>query len=534
MPILCKFLNKTNMKKNLLVFASMFLAVSSVFAGGLLTNTNHSVHFLRNPARDASTEIDAVYTNPAGLTFLTDGFHFSLTNQSAFQTRTITSTFAPFAANNAGSPTKSFLGEAQALVIPSFQLAYKKDSYVISAEFAVAGGGGKAIFEKGLPSFEAPVSMIPPSLAAKGLTTTSYSVDGYMEGSQYIFGIQLNGSYKITDAFSAALGVRLNIVSNGYLGHLKNIQINPQHPSLNPTGNMMSANTFFTSASTAAQGASASLAPIITAGYGSVTMANLVAGGVITQAQLNQLSAGLGANVSNMPASQVQTSFNVAAATYTATANATADKQLETSQSGMGFTPIVSLNYKLNNLNLSAKYEFKTAIEIENSTVVDNTGLYPDGAITPNDIPAYLAVGAEYDICDKWKVSGGFHHFFDSDARMANDKQQFINGGINEYLFGTEYDLSEKFLLSAGTQISRTGVTDAYQSDMSFSLNTISVGLGGAYKITPKLSLNLAYFFTNYSDWTKTSANYNGTTLPGTDVYSRTNKVIGIGIDYKF
>jgi len=87
------------MKKTYLVIAFSSLVTSAVFAGGLLTNTNQSVHFLRNPARDASTEMDAVYTNPAGLTFLTDGFHLSLTNQSAFQKRTITSTFTPFMGN---------------------------------------------------------------------------------------------------------------------------------------------------------------------------------------------------------------------------------------------------------------------------------------------------------------------------------------------------------------------------------------------------------------------------------------------------
>jgi len=467
------------MKKIYFIITFLSLTASSAFAGGLLTNTNHSVHFLRNPARDASTEIDAVYTNPAGLTFLTDGFHLSLNNQSAFQTRTITSTFAPFAANNAGSQTKTFIGEAQALIIPSFQVAYKKDSYVISAEFAIVGGGGKAIFNKGLPSFEAPVSMIPLALTSI-VPTTSYSMDSYMEGSQYIFGLQLNGSYKFNEAFSGALGLRLNMVNNRYIGHLTDIQINPQHPLLNPTGGMMSANTFFTNA------------------------------GMTTQA------AG------------------------------TADKQLDCTQTGMGVTPIVSINYHLDGLNLSAKYEFKSTIDVENNTVVDNTGLYADGVSTPNDIPAYLAIGGKYELCEKWNVSGGYHHFFDSDAKMANDKQQYINGGMNEVLLGSEYIINDMFLVSAGTQISRTGVTDPYQSDMSFSLNTISVGLGGAVNITPKLRLNVAYFFTNFSDWTKTTAastvsngnggykGYNGTPLAGTDVYGRTSMVFGIGLDYKF
>jgi len=521
------------MKKKSLLAGILMLAASSAFAGGLLTNTNQSVHFLRNPARDASTEIDAAYTNPAGLTFLTEGFHFSLTNQSAFQTRTITSTFAPFVGYG-GSATKEFKGEASAPIIPSFQLAYKKDRYVISAGFAITGGGGKATFNRGLASFEAPISMIPLSLTAKGVPTTAYSVDGFMEGRQFIFGFQLNGSYKFNDAWSGALGMRLNIVNNGYKGHLRNIQINPTHPSLNPTGAMMSAKTFFTNAATAAQGAAASIAPIIAGGYGSMTMAQLVSANVITAAQLTQLSTGLGQNVSTFQASQVQTMYNTAAAAYTANAKATSDKELDCTQTGWGVTPIIGLNYHYAGLNVAAKYEFKTSLNIQNNTTIDDTGLFTDGVNTPNDIPALLTVGAEYAICKKLKVSGGYHHFFDSAAKMANDKQQYINGGVSEYLFGAEYKFNDTFLVSGGGQVTHTGVTDNYQSDMSFSLSSYSLGFGGAVNLSPKLRLNLAYFFTNYSKWTKASTNYNGTGLAGTDVYDRTNKVFGIGVDYKF
>lgn len=42
------------------------------------------------------------------------------------------------------------------------------------------------------------------------------------------------------------------------------------------------------------------------------------------------------------------------------------------------------------------------------------------------------------------------------------------------------------------------------------------------------------YMWTTYEDYTKTSQNYNGTGLSGTNVYSRTNKVFGLSIDYKF
>ena len=48
------------------------------------------------------------------------------------------------------------------------------------------------------------------------------------------------------------------------------------------------------------------------------------------------------------------------------------------------------------------------------------------------------------------------------------------------------------------------------------------------------LNLNVGYMWTTYEDYTKTSTNYNGTGLPGTNVYSRTNKVFGLSADYSF
>ena len=542
--------------KKVILISLLALAGSSVFAGGLMTNTNQSVHFLRNPALDATTGIDGVYANPAGLIFLTDGLHFSLNNQSAYQTRTITSTFAPFSANNSGNATKVFTGEASAPLIPSFQLAYKKDRYAISAAFAVTGGGGKAVFNNGLPSFEAPVSMIPLSLKANGINTTSYSVDQYMEGRQYIFGVQLNGTYKINEALSAAIGLRLNIVNNGYKGHLKNIQINPNQPAFGASYNgsaLVSASKFFTDAATTLNGWAAGansyatgLQQIVTGGGGSVSLTNGTSAG-LSAAQIAQIQGLLGAaglTPAQIGAINIQTAqgtLSAAAPVFTGKATAmsanaagTADKQLESTQSGWGVTPILSINYKFEKLNLAAKYEFKSALNVQNKTTIDDTGLYKDGVNTPHDIPAFLSVGGDYQITKSWNVSAGYHHFFDSDASMANDKQNYINGGINEYLLGSEYIINKIFLVSAGAQITRTGVTDAYQSDMSFSLNSYSVGFGGAVNITPDLRLNLAYFFTNYSPWTKASVSYNGTGVAGSDTYDRTNKVFGIGVEYRF
>ena len=42
--------------------AFVLAAAQTVMAGGLLTNTNQNVSFLRNPARDAAIGIDGVYS----------------------------------------------------------------------------------------------------------------------------------------------------------------------------------------------------------------------------------------------------------------------------------------------------------------------------------------------------------------------------------------------------------------------------------------------------------------------------------------
>ena len=62
------------MKKLLLCCVVLAASFSAVLAGGLVTNTNQSAAFLRNPARDATIELDAVYYNPAGVAFLKKGF----------------------------------------------------------------------------------------------------------------------------------------------------------------------------------------------------------------------------------------------------------------------------------------------------------------------------------------------------------------------------------------------------------------------------------------------------------------------------
>ena len=526
-------LKNYQMKKILLTILSV-ACITSSYAGGLLTNTNQSAHFLRNPARGASTEIDAVYTNPAGLAFLkNDGLQFSLNNQSAFQTRTITSTFPPFEGNG-GNATKEFKGTAEAPFIPSLLAAYKTGDWVFSGAFAIVGGGGTLTFKDGLPSFESQVAMLPSMLTANKIPTSQYSLESQLEGSSMTFGVQLGATYKINDMFSAYVGGRVSIVNNGYNGYIRNIQANIGG------GNMTNVNQYFTAAALKANGAANSLQSIVDGGAGGATLNQLMAmNPQFTQDNINELAAALGqpANVvGNLSVNYVQAALNTLAETATDVAAQTADKNIDVKQSGWGITPILGLNFNWEKLNVGVKYEFITKINLENDTKINTSGVadFDNGVETPYDTPALLAIGAQYDVCESVTISAGYHHFFDSNAKMANNKQKYINGGMNEFLLGAEWRINETFLISAGGQLSRTGVTDNYQSDLSYSLNSYSIGFGGAINVTEKVRINLAYLWTNYEDWTKKSENYNNTTLPGTDVFARTNNAFAIGVDFRF
>ena len=61
----------------------MTMASASLMAeaGGLMTNTNYHIAFDRMFARGATTEIDAAYSNPAGLAWGHEGWQMSLNFQ---------------------------------------------------------------------------------------------------------------------------------------------------------------------------------------------------------------------------------------------------------------------------------------------------------------------------------------------------------------------------------------------------------------------------------------------------------------------
>ena len=445
------------MRRLILFAAFAALFTTATFAGGLMTNTNYHIAFDRMMARGASTEIDATFSNPAGIVWGHEGWQLSLNFQKPWQYRDIELTTSD------GSHT--YEGKASAPIVPALFASYKKDRWALSAMLGIVGSGGFVEYKEGVPMFNV---MLQNMLAEKGITPNQYTLDSQMKGKQYIYGGQVNFSYKVLDCLSAAVGIRANYYDGYYRGHV----VAKDHPLLGEIAKLL----------------------------------------------------------------------------------------LDVDQKGWGFTPIVSLAYHQGPVTLTARYEFRTKIQTTNDTNVLEAGLgkrallamvlldpfhavsnlnalqekldsytapYEDGVKTRYDMPALLSIAAGYEFSPKVRATIEYHFFDDKNAKMANHRQKELAHGTNEFLAGVEWDINEKFTVSCGAQRTDYGVTDGYQQNTSFACDSYSLGLGGAWNINKQVRLNAGYFCSLYSDYDKQ-------TSYGLETYSRTNHVIGVGVDYKF
>ena len=441
------------MKKSLTLVLLIALCSVAAHAGGLMTNTNYHIAFDRMFARGATTEIDATFSNPAGLAWGHEGWQMSLNFQKPWQYRNIKL-----------GDTK-YEGKASAPIVPALFASYKKDRLAVSTMIGIVGSGGFVEYKEGVPMFNV---LLQSMLAANGITPNQYTLNSEMKGKQYIYGGQVNFTYKVLDCLSAAVGIRANYYDGYYRGHV----IAGDHPQLGEVAKLL----------------------------------------------------------------------------------------LDVDQKGWGFTPLVSLAFHQGPLTLSARYEFRTKVNPKNETNVLDAGLgtatmaammaadpqgaqaklqalqsqlgtytapYQDGARTRYDMPALLSVAAGYEFTPKLRAALEYHFFDDKNAKMANDRQKELTHGTHEILAGVEYDINDKFTVSCGGQRTDYGLSDGYQQNTSFACDSYSVGLGGAWNINEKVRLNASYFCSIYSDYEKQAAY-------GTETYSRTNHVIGVGIDYKF
>jgi len=536
--------------RKLLIFIAAILISGSLLAGGLVTNTNQSAMFTRLQNRNASTGIDAVYYNPAGLTKLGNGFFVSINNQTIGQTKTVGTDF-PWIT---GSP-KDYVGDVSAPVYPGVYAAYNTGKLSFSLGFNPIGGGGGATYDKGLPSFEQPISALVPGLNGQGIPTTAYSADIFFEGSSVYFGYQANFAYKVNDQLSLSAGIRIVSAKNTYNGFIKNIQINPNYPAFGTkyNGTMNSAPGFFTDGSNVLNqlsvGSTAAASGLTSAMAGGLPPATpLTALPPATQAQITVLLGAAGISTAGMNVGTAAATLNAVAPAYASKsatmagyAASTQDVEVDAEQTGTGYTPILSANFSPSDkVNISVRYEFKTNLDLTTS-LIDNKGggIFVEGEKTIADMPAMLAIGAEIKPIDKLSVAATFNTYMDKKVDYdgsETDNILMIDHNFLEYGLGVEYGISEKLRASLGWVATNTGVLPAYQTDQRYSTNTNSFGGGLGYRITPMIDLNIGGQYTFYKEDVQSYSYPNQSTPLFTynQTYNKATWILAIGLDFYF
>jgi long-chain fatty acid transport protein len=454
------------MKKGIIAIILFMFAVPAVF-GTIITNTNQSVMYIRLPARNASMLIDAVYYNPAGVVHLDDGFHLAFHSQSIWQDKTVTNSF-PYLNDS------TYVGEVRVPIFPTFFAVYKKGKLALSFGFGPNSGGGTADFKTGLPDFEIPVSLLPglvstPPPVGLGIPTNAYSVEMAFKGKSIYYGFQGNISYAINDVFSVAAGARYIYAVTEYDGELKNIQINPQHPLINPSGGLMSAVQFFNMAYPP-------LAPMV---------ADIAADVKQTGSAITPL---FGLNIRPNENLNIGIRYEF---------NTKLEMTNDTTVDGTGLFP--------------DGYEFRNDIP-----AILSLGL--EYAIAPN-----LRIMVSYNqFFDKNAVWG-------EDPTV--DQDDLIDSNSYDIGIGFEYDITDSILISAGYLRTQVGVTDEYQDSFSHELNSDTFGFGSRIMLTPKISLDLAGLYTAYTEAEKPSQRPDFP-LPFTETYQRWNWAFSVGLGF--
>ena len=443
------------------------IASSSVsFAGGFLTNTNQNVAFNRMMSREASIGIDGVYYNPAGVVFLGDGHHLSINWQLAYQDRTIENDYSLFT-NNVNNPItpREFKGKAFAPVVPSFQYAYNKGRWSFQGNFALTGGGGKCTFDNGLGSFERIVA--ETAMAACGLARTVDGALGRTLGREVsMFGSDL--------AFGAGGKYSYNSYMHGRQYYF---------------------------------GLSLGAAYKVSDNFS-------VFGGVRgIYATTNYYGYVEDIKVGNMPLYMV----------LDPTKKDAANIELSCDQSGIGFTPIIGVDFKTGKWNFSAKYEFKTRMRLKNKSVnlVPSIGNLPanlsaqmtqilTAQFTQAGLPAEQATAkaeaaAAAVLADQTvqKTMLGLKNQFDTELEEAIGEYEDgkkIAADIPAYLsLGVGYSPIDPLRINVGFHFFDDKNAKAYNNRQEkLDHGTLEYSAGVEYDINKKLTVSAGWQSTNY------------------------------------
>ncbi|MFW6366586.1 MAG: OmpP1/FadL family transporter [Spirochaetota bacterium] len=465
------------MKHGLLLFVAcvMVMSHSMLFA----INKNQSIEYVRSLNRNASTDVDATFYNPAGLTKLNDGLHMQFSNQTILQTKTIED-------DNPAIETygdDEYLGNVNAYFFPDLHVAYKMGKFAFFGNMMPIGGGGGGEYDDGLPQFElmalglvngvgtgviqqAGQNYGEAAVSSASFQFTDYSANIAFEGEEYNLCWTLGTAYEINTMFSVAGAYRLTRSYRHYTGHAKNISATYNY----------------------------------------------------SDAATDELNAGMAESANQALAAQD-------------------DVELDTERIGWGHTFIAGVNVApMDAMNIGFRMEYSLEQEAEYKTdtlegpddikdVLEDS--YGDGKKEKITEPLEFGLGVSYFITDDLRVEADLTYSFntevDHDGKEDDYKNMIFAGAA------VEYRVLPQLLVSSGYAYDSGNREDEGREETNFGLAVHHIALGGQYEIIEDLDIGLGYIYSIYQEGTREYSS-NGETYE--QKLNQTSQTIGIGVNY--
>lgn len=217
--------------------------------------------------------------------------------------------------------------------------------------------------------------------------------------------------------------------------------------------------------------------------------------------------------------------------------------KIDEEQEAGGFGGIIGVNVNATDkLNLAFTYQSRVKLDFETDVKRDDLNMFVDGEKNRRDFPAFLGIGAGYDLTDDlyFEVNGSY--WFQKDAEWGTDDsgRDISDMAGDAWSLGATlaYKITPTFQVSGGTTFTKfewDDINGYYNANLG-SIEVLysdnwHVGVGCAWEFMENIKVNLSVAKTLWDDETIDQAFGAGTTPVDTQ---NDTTVIAVGLDMAF
>ena len=229
------------------------------------------------------------------------------------------------------------------------------------------------------------------------------------------------------------------------------------------------------------------------------------------------------------------------------TSSYSGDISLKYNEKANGFGGVASVNYvPINPLRFAFRYESQVNLDFELKDKSNTVGSQilagqgkKDGDKNRRDLPALLGLGANYEVNDKLSFATSLTYYFDENAtwdsyntttKTSYNLADKVSDNSYDWALSAKYIFSEKIWGTIGymrTENNLSASNYTLGEQMSPPLDCNSYSMGGGYKFTKDMSVNLSYMANVYESESGSISN----SIPVE--YSKLNNIFALGFEYR-